>query len=195
MKYLSDFEYVYHGGCDNYMTVDFEDISTTTLGSAITGRKWYYRQSGAPTWMQFPIIQNPILPIIPSGIYDIRIIASSATGCADTLDRTISLLSSTADMQVSGAVNGCFPSGETFFNATFNSEYDTPSSYNWQFGDGETGTGASVSHTYGTPGNYNVRLVIQTEDGCTYTVTRNNAVQLADQPVLQMSYFIKAIIV
>ena len=51
-------------------------------------------------------------------------------------------------MQISGAVNGCFPSGGDIFNAVFNSEYDTPVSYNWQQYDGETGTGARLAtHT------------------------------------------------
>lgn len=64
-------------------------------------------------------------------------------------------------------------------STTFN---DPITSYNWSFGDGGTSTQQHPAHQYNTPGLYTVRLIVQTQNNCRDTVTKQNLVAVVQRP-------------
>lgn len=50
--------------------------------------------------------------------------------------------------------------------------------YAWDFGDGSGGSAQNVVHQYTTAGTYDVSLTVITDDGCEYTFTRENWVNV-----------------
>ncbi|MEL7064447.1 MAG: PKD domain-containing protein, partial [Bacteroidota bacterium] len=50
----------------------------------------------------------------------------------------------------------------------------------WDFGDGTTSQEENPSHVFNTDGNYTIVLTVTELNGCEYTLTRNNGVQVGD---------------
>lgn len=60
----------------------------------------------------------------------------------------------------------------------------TNASCAWDFGDGTTSSNCdNVPHTYAGNGMYSVNLVIQSTDGCSATVSKNNYIEILPSPV------------
>ncbi len=57
---------------------------------------------------------------------------------------------------------------------------EVPTSYDWDFGDGgtETTTSNQTFHNYSSPGIYSVILVVHTNKGKTYTITKTNYITI-----------------
>ncbi len=69
-------------------------------------------------------------------------------------------------------------------STTFN---DPVISYNWDFGDGGTSPQQNPIHQYVVPGNYSVTLSVQTQNGCTDTLTLNNAIKVVQSPSIAIA--------
>lgn len=69
-------------------------------------------------------------------------------------------------------------------STTFN---DPVISYNWSFGDGGTSALQNPAHTYPGPGLYTVRLVVNTQNGCTDTITRQNLIAVVQRPLIDIA--------
>lgn len=57
------------------------------------------------------------------------------------------------------------------FNDSLSTLSGNPISWQWNFGDNTTSTSANPTHTYAANGNYNVTLIVNTNLGCTDTIT------------------------
>jgi gliding motility-associated-like protein len=57
------------------------------------------------------------------------------------------------------------------FNDTLSVLSGTPNYWLWNFGDNTTSSSPNPTHTYAANGNYNVTLIVNTNQGCTDTVT------------------------
>jgi gliding motility-associated-like protein len=68
-------------------------------------------------------------------------------------------------------------------STTFN---DPIASYNWSFGDGATSSQQNPSHQYTLPGNYSVRLIVQTQIGCSDTITKANVIKVVQRPLIDI---------
>lgn len=72
-------------------------------------------------------------------------------------------------------------------NFTDSTTYNDPiTSYNWSFGDGGSSVLQDPVHTYSTPGLYTVRLIVQTQSGCTDTITKPNLVAVVQRPLIDI---------
>ena len=69
-------------------------------------------------------------------------------------------------------------------STTFN---DPIVSYSWDFGDGGTSALQNPSHQYASPGLYTVQLAVQTQLGCTDTLTRPNLVKVVQRPLIDIT--------
>lgn len=83
--------------------------------------------------------------------------------------------------------SGCAPHTVTFVNR---SKYADPTSYFWKFGASE-GTSRAVdpTYTYREPGLYSVTLRATNELGDTVTLTKDNIIEVLENPVAQFAVY------
>ena len=167
---------------NNNYPVSFSSISSSFLGRNIASTNWYLVDGSSQTFLSSAASFSRTFT--DAGTINIRLDVVSANGCIASVTKQVQLQQPTVTIQVSGATSGCLPAGATNFQADFYSLYETPLSYSWNFGDTGTGTWANTSHVYLNTGSFQVSVTVNTSSGCSYTSTRNNAVQLTDQPII-----------
>ncbi|TCJ13779.1 PKD domain-containing protein [Flaviaesturariibacter flavus] len=111
------------------------------------------------------------------GIYDLRLTATTASGCVQT--QTISAAAQAFEKPRSSFTFtppvSCAFAGVAFQNTS--SGVGAATAYNWSFGDGSTSPEASPSHTYGNIGLFSVQLIVA-NGTCTDTVSLRDTVRI-----------------
>ena len=140
------------GSCNAPLTVNFS--------STVTGGNNYQWDFGDGTTSNQ---QNPTHTYSAMGIYDVKLVATNAAGCSETLIKPGYIKIQTPTISIPGLpYKDCAPL--TFnFTANVNSA-DPVTSYLWDFGDGNTSTLANPSHTFAS-GTYNISVTITTSAG------------------------------
>ncbi len=111
-----------------------------------------------------------------AGTYIIKLIASNANGCSDSVSRTITFTPNpVAAFGITNAVQ-CL-TGNSFVP---NNTSANGLTYAWSFGDGTTSNLATPTKTYLTNGNYIIKLVVTNVNGCKDSVS--NAVAVLRSP-------------
>lgn len=108
------------------------------------------------------------------GVYDVMLVASNGSGCADTMifSGGVSVIGPDALFSVS-STSGCAPLSVAFTdNSTAIS--GTIVGWQWDFGDGGTANGPNPIYTYAQSGNYDVTLIVSDNQGCADTLTIPN---------------------
>lgn len=157
-------------GCTPF-NVNFTDTSNYTPGAPGSIRSW---------------ILGPVSPVGPSsttsytynspGIYDIKLIATDANGCSDSVLRQAYVEASRPFASFStNDSNTCIGTIVQFFNTSTSSSAIT---CEWDFGDGSNTTVFQPTHVYMATGNYTVRLIVTDAAGCKDTLLRTNYVKL-----------------
>lgn len=169
---VADFSAPITSRCEPNLTVNFQDLST---GGAVSW-EWDFGDGGTS------ILQNPAHTYTNYGIFDVRLIVTTSSGCTDTLVQTGFITIRRPVISIPGLpARGCIP--YTFsFNPVI-STVDVVTSYNWDFGDGGTSTLPSPVYTYNTQGTYDVTLTITTSSGCTEDTTFTTAIRVGSLPV------------
>lgn len=139
--------------------VIFNDAS---VGANLT-YQWTFGDGGTST------VANPTHSYSQTGLYDVMLIVTDATGCKDTLNRI-------AYINV-GGINLGFTASDTFatcppLTVTFTNTSTLATSYMWKFGNGNTSSITSPSTIFSLPGVYTVKLIGQ-NGGCVDSVTKN----------------------
>lgn len=147
--------------CSLPATVQFSN--TTSGASSYT---WQFGNGNTATQ------QSPSYTYTAAGNYTVKLIATSANGCTDSLKKTdlIKIQIPTATLTATPAA-GCLPATPVF-TATITAN-EPITSYNWNFGDGTTSSCSSCAttqHTYNAAGTYTVTLTYTTATGCSKTV-------------------------
>ena len=159
MQHLqSNFNYVYN--CQNLST-------TFTEASSFAGyapNQWIWNFGDGNT----SSLQNPVHTYNDTGIYTIQLIVATNGSCIDSIVQNISIYNVVADFNVT---NACLYDSINFIDNTHYS-HGSISQWNWNFGDGSSSTASTPSHQYITPGTYQVTLNIQTQEGCSDTITK-----------------------
>lgn len=153
------------------LAVQFNSQSTSGSGT-IASWQWDFGDG------TFSSIENPSHTYTTSGNFNISLRVTNSFGCVTTLTKVqyIKIGSPVhADFTNSQPTTCDLPVTINFQN---NSTGGGTLSYQWDFGDGGTSTQASPSHTYTAAGNYTVRLIVTSSNGCTDTITKNNAVTI-----------------
>ena len=144
--------------CKPPLTVNF----TSTVASA-SGYYWDFGDGTTSTQ------QNPTHTYNSYGNFDVKLVATNASGCIDSLIKPAYIKIQTLDVSIPGLpAKDCAPF--TFsFNTNVNS-LEPVVSYLWDFGDGSTSTLASPTHTFAA-GVYTIRVIVKTAGGCSDTAT------------------------
>ncbi|MEQ1798761.1 MAG: PKD domain-containing protein [Lacibacter sp.] len=120
-------------------TWDFGDGNTSTLG-------------------------NPTHAYASVGVYAVKLIMSEPIGCLDSMTVNIRIDTPRAAFTINDTLTICQPFEAKFTN---NSSYFISST--WDFGDSFTSTDVNPTHFYVVPGYYTIRLIVQSNGGCTDT--------------------------
>ncbi len=157
-KPIANFISSNNNGCAAPYTVNF----TNTSAGAVS-YEWNFGDGGTST------TANPGHVYTTNGNYNVRLIATNAAGCKDTIIRTAFVSVGTLDAQFTPSQSTvCLGTPVTFSNNT------TPgtTSNSWNFGNSATSNATSPTYTYPAPGNYTVRLIAN-RNGCLDTAFRN----------------------
>ncbi len=121
-------------------------------------------------------IQNPSHIYTQSGIYTVRLIVTNLNGCTDTIvmPDLIQLSGPSGDFTFFPDTIGCPPYEITYVSNTTNATI-----YTWDFGDGSLGNGASATHSYTQLGAYIPTLIIEDNNGCSFTYQSVDTLQIA----------------
>ncbi|RZK26730.1 MAG: PKD domain-containing protein, partial [Flavobacterium sp.] len=122
---------------------------------------------------------NPVHIYTKSGIYNITLIASSESGCKDSVTKKVRVGSiPNAEFDFSGAcVN------DNFIFTDLSTDFGNKvASRKWDFGNGKTSTDSVVQVKFNMPGKYIVKLEAISSFGC--TTTKVDTVEVYDLPTV-----------
>jgi PKD repeat protein len=96
------------------------------------------------------------------GIYTVKLVASSTSGCADSVERSqyIHVMGPSTDFAVSG-YEGCAPYRVDLTDLSLNA-----SDWMWTFGDGSSSSVSQPSHVFEDTGSFRIALVTYDTSGC-----------------------------
>jgi gliding motility-associated-like protein len=149
----------------------FNDLS---YGADGTADYWYWNfGDGQTSGAQSPghLYTNP-------GTYNVTLIASTDSGCTDTISKIIHVLPVPVS-QFSVTLDSCA-------RTIHINNASTPSNYYWNFGDGGTAFGTTGAYTYNNSGNFTIQLIAQSDSGC--TDTSQTAVQIPLVPLADFTF-------
>lgn len=134
-------------------------IGTSTLSSV----KWDFGDGNSST------DNDPIHQYNDTGRFNVTLIAFSANGCSDTLQRMIVI--SPTPIPDFIFTNECAGVAIKFKDTTkaFN---DVVVKWKWSFGDSTFGSADIISKSYKTGGTYNVKLVVTNMAGCSDSISK-----------------------
>lgn len=144
------------GACSIPVNVQF-----TTGGTGATAWAWTFGDGTTGN------IQNPLHNYTKEGTFPVKVVASNAAGCKDSVTNPITIKKPT--LAITGPNRGCIPFTTTLGTTITSS--DPVVSYAWNLGDGTTSALPNPTHTYTTQARFPVTLTITTASGCTQTAT------------------------
>lgn len=143
-------------------TVQFTDLSQTNGGGIITQWNWNFGDPGSG-FNNTSTIPSPPHTYTAAGNYIVTLIIQNATGCKDTIVKTVAVnLLPVAKFTFDTVCLG---------NPTQFTDLSIPNAaniitYAWEFGDGGLSAMQNPTHTYLTAGFFNVKLTIVNSNGC-----------------------------
>ena len=144
----------------------FSFTNTTTLSSGTLSYLWNFG-NGITSIQPSPTYSYPA-----TGTYIVKLVATSGTGCKDSITRTITVNPSPTATFAVNTASQCVTGNQ--FNFTNNSSITTGTlTYAWTFGDGNVSTNANPTHSYINAGTYTVKLVVTSGLGCKDSSTRS----------------------
>lgn len=151
--------------------------TSSTTSSPLTYR-WDFGDGSTST------ANNPSYQYNQHGVFSVKLVASSQTGCRDSITQSI-IVHPKPLMQFSANSYQQCQTGNNFqFNNTSSIAQGTLS-YLWQFGDGNYSGMISPSHAYLTAATYAVKLLATSDKGCRDSLTQQ--VRVDPSPVALFS--------
>lgn len=167
-------------GCSHFIThpvvVNIVPVATFVTNTACVGQATTFtdQTTGSPIGWNWDYgdaspagtTQNPSHTYAAPGTYTTTLIATSGSGCADTV--SASVVVNPVPTAAFSYVSVC-AHDTTFFNST---SLGSPTTFSWNFGDGNTDNtnNPTPSHVYVNGGSYNVTLTAGYATGCTNTI-------------------------
>lgn len=137
------------------VTIDFNNFSF-----GINTYKWSFGDA------TFSTSTNPNRTYTAAGSYPVKLIATTPSGCKDSITKTATVYSKpVASFSVSNACEG--------LNAYVNNTSTGGATYNWDLGDGTSSAFFNPSKIYSTAGTYGIILNVFSSQGCTDKTTRS----------------------
>lgn len=138
------------------LLVEFTDLSSSDAVS------WFWDFGNGST----SSLQNPSHIYTESGSFSVTLIVTNANGCTDTIFEPdlVNLSGPMGDFSFFPDSVGCPP-----YDITFTSTAENVTTYTWDFGDGSLGSGETTTHTYTQIGSFIPTLILEDDNGCTFT--------------------------
>jgi gliding motility-associated-like protein len=149
--------------------------STKSLSGSIVSWNWNFGDS------QYATIQNPQHPFSSATNYTVTLVATSAFGCKDTIQKVVTVISGPdADFSIN-------PNPVEALEVANFTDLSTGSAaltnWYWAFGDSTASNLQNPSHSYNGQGDFSVLLVVKDLNGCIDTVRKDiSVVLLPDVP-------------
>jgi PKD repeat protein len=124
-------------------------------------------------------LPNPSASYVNPGIYQVVLIATSATGQKDTAMNVVTILADPVADFSANILSSC----EDFNLISFTNLSTGANSYIWDFGDGSSAASINATHTYNTPGTYNVKLIATNNFGCQDIAIKSAYITILANPV------------
>ena len=127
---------------------------------------------------------NPAHTYTSAGFLDVKLVASSANGCADSLIKKQAVRLGPPIIDTLGTkfpVSGCVPQIISLNPHITSAEPIIK--YKWDFGDGTTSEEPKPTHQYNKEGVFTVQLIVFTSSGCSDTLIYQKAVNTVSPPV------------
>ncbi len=126
---------------------------------------------------------NPSITFLQTGTYSVKLKATAANGCSDSITRAALIKIVAPSVSIQGVPDSnCAPFSKTFSANVVSG--DPVTQWSWDFGDGGTSTDATPVHSFATEGIFNVTVNIQTATGCTGTAVINRAIVTSAKPAV-----------
>ncbi|KAB1065515.1 DUF2341 domain-containing protein [Salibacter halophilus] len=143
----------------------FSDQTTISPGSLANATYTWDFDDGAGS-----SAQNPNYTFSSAGTFDVVLNVTTAAGCVDSITKSITVNPiPNVNFNVQDV---CFPEQANFTNLSF-VPGGSVSSYNWDFDDGNSSNQAVPSHQYSAAGTYQVKLVAESNTGCSDSITKS----------------------
>jgi PKD repeat protein len=167
-KPLPNFSIVGGGNCSNSLAISL--TNTSTIASSYI---WSFGDGNTST------LTNPNHTYATQGTYTIKLIATNANGCKDSISQNVSIATKPVAAYTLNTTTQCAGGSNFVFT---NTSTGSIASYYWDFGDGIFSTLISPSKAYAVAGNYTVKLVVTGVNGCKDSVTQNVVVTTKPVP-------------
>ncbi len=149
--------------CLDNNSFSFTNTSTMVIGTL--NYLWRFGDGSSST------LTNPIKTYANSGTYNVTLIATSTTGCKDSITRVVVVYPKPAAAFTVNNVNQCF-TDNTFIFTNSSSISSGTKTYFWYFGDGDTSTALNPVKSYSAIGIYTVKLMVTSNFGCIDSITK-----------------------
>ena len=168
--------------------VQFTDLTQVNGGAAITAWSWNFGDPGSGT-NNTATAQNPNHLFTVEGTDTVRLIATNANGCVDTIKYTVLINAApTADFIFDTA---CM-SSPTQFTDSSTTASGTIMTWNWNFGDPGSGTNNTSTledptHIYNTQGVFTVHLEVTNSNQCVKDTSKQITVNPKPNAIFEYS--------
>lgn len=109
------------------------------------------------------------------GVYTVRLVVSNATGCRDTLTRTVRVNSGATGSFTYSPTSGCYPLTVTFRSTTLNA---TAVTFDFNNGNTQTTSNGTATYTYTSPGIYVPVMVLSSGPGCNTSIVGADTIRI-----------------
>ncbi len=156
-------------------TIDFTNTSANYIRL-----KWFFGDNTIDS-----LTTNPTHNYTITGIYNVMLFVTNASGETDSFKVSISTASDTTNSSnfTASKTTGCAPLSILFTNKSKGA-----TNYFWDFGDGTNDTNYNTSHQYTTSGKYNVKLITIDSIGCNFLDTSMAIIDVLAAPTATFSF-------
>jgi gliding motility-associated-like protein len=161
--------------CEIPFNVNFTNSTTVDGNVPASTYKWDFGDGSTSNQ------QNPLHVYTSEGNYTVKLFATNASGCTDSLVKIDFIKIKIPVVTIDNLPEkGCVPLSHAF-SATVNS-VDPIVKYQWIFGDGSSSSSVNPTHVFTRPGKYTITLVYTTQGGCVDTTRVIDGIRVGTKP-------------
>jgi PKD repeat protein len=162
---MPDADFSFNSGTQCQASNNFVFINATSISSGSVNYFWDFDDGNTS------VLENPSHTYATIGSYDVKLRATSALNCSDSVTKTTSVVPTpTASFTVNDTDQCLNLNSFSFTNTSYISSGGL--NYQWTFGDGGSSTLKDPVYQYLTAGTYEVKLVVSSASGCSDSVSQ-----------------------